>query len=123
MAQPNPQWRDFDAAREVLVIFQRPHSYISSSWYAADPTNVLTWNDAAVHAHGSPRLLTDDDACHAFLDTLRLIMPGGRIRHSVYFSITHDEWPRVKVPLEGLLDAYPATPVTLPPSPDEEENG
>jgi RimJ/RimL family protein N-acetyltransferase len=38
-----------------------------------------------------------------------MIMPGGRIRHSVYFSITHDEWPRVKAHLEGLLVAYPAT--------------
>ena len=38
-----------------------------------------------------------------------MIMPDGRIRHSVYFSITHDEWPRVKAHLEGLLAAYPAT--------------
>jgi RimJ/RimL family protein N-acetyltransferase len=40
-----------------------------------------------------------------------MIMPGGRIRQSVYFSITHDEWPRVKAQLEGLLAAYPATSV------------
>ena len=32
-----------------------------------------------------------------------MIMPDGRIRHSVYFSITHDEWPRVKAHLEGLV--------------------
>jgi RimJ/RimL family protein N-acetyltransferase len=38
-----------------------------------------------------------------------MIMPGGRIRHSVYFSITHDEWPRVKAHLEGLLSSYSAT--------------
>jgi N-acetyltransferase len=45
-----------------------------------------------------------------------MIMPGGRIRHSVYFSITHDEWPRVKVHLEGLLAAYPPSSAGLPPS-------
>ena len=46
-----------------------------------------------------------------------MIMPGGRIRHSVYFSITDDEWPRVKAHLEGLLTAYPATSAGLPSSP------
>jgi len=30
-------------------------------------------------------------------------MPGGRNRHRVSFSITHNEWPRVKAQLEGLL--------------------
>ena len=38
-----------------------------------------------------------------------MVMPGGRIRHSVYFSITNDEWPRVKVHLEGLMASYRAT--------------
>jgi RimJ/RimL family protein N-acetyltransferase len=42
-----------------------------------------------------------------------MIMPDGRIRHSVYFSITDDEWPRVKAHLEGLLAAYPATSPNL----------
>jgi RimJ/RimL family protein N-acetyltransferase len=46
-----------------------------------------------------------------------MIMPGGRIRHSVYFSITHDEWPRVKAHLEGLLASYPATSAAHPPAP------
>ncbi len=34
-----------------------------------------------------------------------MVMPSGRIRHSVYFSITNDEWPRVKAPLEGLMSS------------------
>jgi N-acetyltransferase len=46
-----------------------------------------------------------------------MIMPDGRIRHSVYFSIIDDAWPRVKVHLEGLLAAYPATSAALPSSP------
>lgn len=32
-----------------------------------------------------------------------LITAEGRIRHSVYFSITGEEWPRVKARLEGML--------------------
>jgi N-acetyltransferase len=46
-----------------------------------------------------------------------MIMPDGRIRHSVYFSIIDDAWRRVKVHLEGLLAAYPATSAALPSSP------
>jgi RimJ/RimL family protein N-acetyltransferase len=34
-----------------------------------------------------------------------MVMPNGRIRHSVYFSITNDEWPRVKAHLEGLMSS------------------
>jgi RimJ/RimL family protein N-acetyltransferase len=52
-----------------------------------------------------------------------MIMPGGRIRHSVYFSITYDEWPRVKAHLEGLLAAYPDTSPTLPSFPGERGEG
>ncbi len=36
-----------------------------------------------------------------------MIMPGGRIRDSVYFSIIDDEWPAVKSLLEGFLDRAP----------------
>ena len=32
-----------------------------------------------------------------------VITAEGRVRHSVYFSITADEWPSVKVRLEGML--------------------
>jgi RimJ/RimL family protein N-acetyltransferase len=33
-----------------------------------------------------------------------MIMPGGRIRDSVYFSIIDSEWPAVRARLEELLD-------------------
>jgi transcriptional regulator len=42
MARANPQWRDFDAAQDVLVIFQGRHTYVSPSSYEADPSNVRT---------------------------------------------------------------------------------
>ena len=32
-----------------------------------------------------------------------MIMPGGRLRDSVYFSIIDNEWPSVKARLEGFL--------------------
>ncbi len=33
-----------------------------------------------------------------------MVTPGGRIRHSVYYSIIDSEWPGVKKQLEGKLD-------------------
>jgi transcriptional regulator len=56
IARANPQWQHFREGREVLVIFQGPHAYISPSWYETQPA-VPTWNYAAVHAYGVPHLL------------------------------------------------------------------
>jgi RimJ/RimL family protein N-acetyltransferase len=36
-----------------------------------------------------------------------MVMPSGRIRDTVYFSIIDDEWPAVKARLEGLLTRDP----------------
>lgn len=35
-----------------------------------------------------------------------MIMPGGRLRHSNYYSVTREEWPAVKARLEAKLAAY-----------------
>jgi RimJ/RimL family protein N-acetyltransferase len=32
-----------------------------------------------------------------------IVLPGGRRRHSVYFSVIAEEWPEVRVHLESLL--------------------
>jgi transcriptional regulator len=78
MARANPQWRDFDATREVLVIFQGPHAYISPSWYEVHPS-VPTWNYAAVHAYGTPQLIDDSatlyELLHALVHTYEAPMP------------------------------------------------
>jgi transcriptional regulator len=60
VARANPHWRSFDGAREALAIFQGPHAYISPSWYADVPA-VPTWNYAAVHVYGAPRLLAAEE--------------------------------------------------------------
>lgn len=59
MAYGNPQWRTFDTSEEVLVMFQGPHAYISSSWYAHE--NVPTWNYEAVHFYGKARIATREE--------------------------------------------------------------
>lgn len=69
MARANPQWHDFNSAQEVLVIFQGPHAYISPSWYEVE-LSVPTWNYAAVHAYGLPRLIDDREELYTLLKTL-----------------------------------------------------
>src|SRR5216684_9204032 len=69
MARANPQWHDFASAQEVLVIFQGPHTYISPSWYEVE-LSVPTWNYAAVHAYGLPRLVEEQAALYDLLKTL-----------------------------------------------------
>ena len=58
MAKANPQWRDFAAGAEALVIFMQPHAYVSPRLYDSRQ-NVPTWNYVAVHAYGLPVLIED----------------------------------------------------------------
>jgi transcriptional regulator len=57
MAKNNPQWQEF-FDDEVLVIFSGPHAYVSPRWYE-DTERVPTWNYAAVHAYGVPKIQSD----------------------------------------------------------------
>ncbi|MDN3427096.1 FMN-binding negative transcriptional regulator [Planococcus sp. APC 3900] len=59
MAYGNPQWRTFETDEDVLVMFQGPHAYISSSWYEQE--NVSTWNYQAVHIYGTAQILTEEE--------------------------------------------------------------
>ena len=69
VARANPQWRDFNSEQEVLVIFQGPHAYVSPSWYEVE-LSVPTWNYAAVHAYGIPRLIEDGEELYQLLKVL-----------------------------------------------------
>ena len=67
IAKANNQWKAFQEDQEVLVIFQGPHSYISSSWY--DHENVPTWNYTAVHVYGKIKI-TDTETLYKQLSKL-----------------------------------------------------
>ena len=47
-----------------MVIFAGPHAYVSPRWYE-DKERVPTWNYAAVHAYGTPKVVDDAKAKHA----------------------------------------------------------
>jgi len=58
VAKANPHWKTFESQPEVLVIFNGPHTYISSSWYQEE--EVPTWNYIAVHIRGALEILPQE---------------------------------------------------------------
>lgn len=75
LAKANPQWKSIENQQDVLVIFQGPHAYISSSWYNHE--NVPTWNYLAVHVYGKIRIIEGEELMH-HLKTLVDIYESGR---------------------------------------------
>jgi len=67
MSKANPLWKTFEKDKEMLVIFQGAHTYISPTWY--NHVNVPTWNYQAVHLYGSPRIV-DGDEYYAMISRL-----------------------------------------------------
>lgn len=59
LAKGNPHWQAFDIA-ESLAIFSGAHAYISPTLYAKYES-VPTWNYIAVHAYGTPKIITFKD--------------------------------------------------------------
>jgi transcriptional regulator len=62
MARNNPQWKEF-FDDEVLVVFSGPHAYVSPRWYEEEE-RVPTWNYAAVHAYGVPKMIHERKIKH-----------------------------------------------------------
>ena len=63
ISKGNPQGKDLLQASEILVIFNGPHAYISSSWY--NHLNVPTWNYIAVHVYGTVRMVEGEELFHS----------------------------------------------------------
>ena len=56
IARANKQLENYEN-QEVLIVFQGPHAYVSSSWY--NHPNVPTWNYVAVHVYGQLQIVKD----------------------------------------------------------------
>ncbi len=46
--------------REILVIVQGPHDYVSASWYPPGEL-VPTWNHVTAHLYGVPEILSEEE--------------------------------------------------------------
>ncbi|WP_397538181.1 FMN-binding negative transcriptional regulator [Rummeliibacillus pycnus] len=67
-ARANGQWKDVED-KQVLVVFQGPHCYISPSWYETTKA-VPTWNYVAIHLYGMMEILEDDKVIFDSLNNL-----------------------------------------------------
>ena len=69
LARANPHWKAIDPTKDVVVVFQGPHAYISPSWYEAEVA-VPTWNYGMVQATGKVKLIHDPEALRPFVTDL-----------------------------------------------------
>ena len=49
------------AHREILLIIQGRHGYVSPSWYAPGATRAPTWNFSVAHCYGVPQILGEEE--------------------------------------------------------------
>lgn len=63
LAKANPQAKCIKPEDEVLIIFNGPHAYVSSSWYQDE--EVPTWNYIAVHVYGTVSLMNENELYEA----------------------------------------------------------
>ena len=64
ISRANDLLKEFDQDKdEVLVIYNGPHAYISSSWYGHE--NVPTWNYIAVHVYGKLEIIDKKELKYA----------------------------------------------------------
>jgi transcriptional regulator len=47
--------------REILLIIQGRHGYVSPSWYTPGEVRAPTWNFSAVHCYGVPQILGEEE--------------------------------------------------------------
>ncbi len=104
VSRGNKQWCALSQNEEVMVIFQGPHTYVSSSWY--DHENVPSWNYVAVHVYGKPHMQSEEElieslrqltnkyekesTCPVSVDTMSEKFLHGELRGTIGFEITVD---------------------------------
>lgn len=67
LAKANLHWKQFN--KDILVIFQEPHAYISPSLYT-EKIEVPTWNYVAVHAYGRAKIFESIEENLALLEKM-----------------------------------------------------
>jgi transcriptional regulator len=60
VGRPDEQIHGF-GEREMLVIVQGAHGYVSPSWYAPGASRVPTWNFSVAHCYGVPQILEESE--------------------------------------------------------------
>jgi transcriptional regulator len=79
--RPDERLHEVGSGREMLVIVQGAHGYVSPSWYADESDMVPTWNHLTAHLYGVPEVLTEDEnmaVLERLVDHFETGMPGAR---------------------------------------------
>lgn len=79
--RPDEKLHDVSAGREMLVIVQGAHGYVSPSWYEDPADMVPTWNHVTAHLYGVAEVLSEDDNLEVLgrlVDHFEHGMPGAR---------------------------------------------
>lgn len=97
-ARANKHWQHIDEKKEVLIVFQGTHGYISPGWYKNQNT-VPTWNYAAVHVHGTPSIVHNIDELREMVDSLTYHHEEG-VNSSWDYEAAHSKRERL---LKGIV--------------------
>lgn len=79
--RPDERLHAVGSGREMLVIVQGAHGYVSPSWYADENDMVPTWNHVTAHLYGVPEVLSEDEnltVLEKLVDHFEDGMPGAR---------------------------------------------
>ena len=79
--RPDEKLHGIGSGRELLMIVQGAHGYVSPSWYADPSDFVPTWNHVTAHLYGVPEVLTHEQnlaVLERLVDHFEAGMPGAR---------------------------------------------
>lgn len=103
LARANAQWRDYDPAVDVLIIFQGVERYITPSWYATKAETgkvVPTWNYVMVQASGPMRVIEDRDWLRIQIADLTAALEG---RRAEPWAVSDAPTAFVEAQLKGIV--------------------
>jgi len=64
VGRPDDELHGF-GEREIMLIVQGVHGYVSPSWYAPGAIRAPTWNFTAAHCYGVPQIVDDETNVHS----------------------------------------------------------
>ena len=96
-------------ARELLIVVQGPHGYVSPGWYG-DVQAVPTWNFVSAHLSGVPEILTPEENL-VVLERLVARFEGGMPQPRLLWELPND--PAFVTKLEKGTVGFRLTPTRV----------
>ena len=103
VARANPVWQKINSNTPSVVCFQGPQTYISPSWYASKEIHgkvVPTWNYTAVHAHGEPKVIDNEEWLHSHVEQLSSFHEN---KHDIPWQVKDAPTQYIEKMLRGIV--------------------